>query len=78
MDAAADLADNWLGLRRLELKVYADNARAIALHRKFGFEVEGTHRAYSIGGGAYVDSLSMARIAEGPRIHTLRSRRPKG
>jgi len=77
MKAALDLADNWLGLRRLELHVNADNARAIALYRKFGFEVEGTHRAYSIRDGAYVDSLSMARIVEGPRIHTLRSRRPK-
>lgn len=77
MKAAVDLADNWLGLRRLELRVYTDNARAIALYRKFGFEVEGTHRAYSIRNGAYVDSLSMARIVEGPRIHTLRSRRPK-
>ncbi|MFP3740868.1 GNAT family N-acetyltransferase, partial [Burkholderia sp. SIMBA_019] len=33
-----DLADNWLGLRRLELKVFVDNEGAIALYRKFGFE----------------------------------------
>jgi putative acetyltransferase len=45
MRAALDLADNWLGLRRLELNVHADNERAIALYRKFGFEIEGTHRA---------------------------------
>ena len=68
MEAALDLADNWLGLRRLELNVYADNARAFALYRKFGFEVEGTHRAYSVRNGVYVDSLSMARLIEGPQI----------
>ena len=68
LQAALDLADNWLGLRRIELNVYADNEPAIALYRKFGFEVEGTHRAYSIRNGVYVDSLSMARLIEGPRI----------
>ncbi len=68
MRSAIDLADNWLGLRRLELRVHADNARAIALYRKFGFEVEGTHRAYALRDGVYVDSLSMARLIEGPRI----------
>jgi len=77
MEAALDLADNWLGLRRMELRVYADNARAIALYRKFGFEIEGTHRAYSIRNGVYVDSLSMARIVEGPRITTMRGKKPK-
>jgi putative acetyltransferase len=68
MQAALDLADNWLGLRRVELRVYADNDRAITLYRKFGFELEGTHRAYAIRNGVYVDSLSMARLIEGPRI----------
>jgi putative acetyltransferase len=76
MEAAVDLADNWLGLRRLELRVYADNERAIALYRKFGFAVEGTHRLYAIRNGVYVDSLSMARIVEGPRINTIRGKRP--
>lgn len=68
MQAALDLADNWLGLRRLELDVYVDNERAIALYRKFGFEIEGTHRAHAIRDGVYVDSLSMARIVAGPQI----------
>ncbi|WP_119302760.1 GNAT family N-acetyltransferase [Dongia deserti] len=75
MKAALELADNWLGLRRLELNVYADNERAIALYRKFGFEIEGTHRAYSIRNGAYVDSLSMARLIEGPRMPTDKRRK---
>jgi putative acetyltransferase len=69
LTAVLDLADNWLGLRRIELTVHADNAPAIALYRKFGFEVEGTHRAYAIRDGIYVDSLSMARLIEGPRIN---------
>lgn len=68
MQAAIDLADNWLGIRRLELHVHADNERAIALYRKFGFALEGTHRAYALRDGVYIDSLSMARLIEGPRI----------
>ena len=51
---------------RLELTVYVDNARAIALYRKFGFEVEGTHRAYALRDGAYVDALCMARLHPNP------------
>lgn len=77
MQAALDLADNWLALRRIELRVYADNARAIALYRKFGFEVEGTHRLYAVRDGAYVDSLSMARIVDGPRIGAKVNRKSK-
>ena len=75
--AALDLADNWLALRRLELRVYADNERAIALYRKFGFDIEGTHRAYAIRDGALVDSLSMARIIDGPQIAAKRRKRSK-
>jgi L-phenylalanine/L-methionine N-acetyltransferase len=76
LEAALDLADNWLGLRRIELHVHADNERAIALYRRFGFEPEGTHRAYAIRNGVYVDSLSMARLIEGPRIPTA-AKKPK-
>ena len=62
MEAALDLADNWLNLTRIELQVYADNAAGIALYEKFGFEVEGTHRRYAFRGGAYVEAYPMARI----------------
>jgi len=66
MAAMCDYADNWVGVLRLELTVYADNAPAIALYRKFGFEVEGTHRAYAMRDGHYVDTLAMARLHPNP------------
>lgn len=62
MAAVVELADNWLQIRRLELGVYADNAHAIALYERFGFEREGLNRAYAWRNGAYVDSLAMARL----------------
>jgi putative acetyltransferase len=61
MEAALDLAENWLNLSRIELKVYADNAAGIALYEKFGFEREGTHRRYAFRDGGFVDAYSMAR-----------------
>jgi len=60
------IADGWLNITRLELTVYADNARAMALYRKFGFEVEGTHKAYALRDGQYVDAICMARIRPKP------------
>ena len=61
MTAMVDLADNWLGLRRIELTVYTDNAPAIALYEKFGFEVEGEAKGFALRGGQYVDAYYMAR-----------------
>jgi putative acetyltransferase len=62
MAALVDTADNWLNLRRLELVVFVDNASAIRLYKKFGFEVEGTRRAVAFRDGAFVDDFMMARI----------------
>jgi putative acetyltransferase len=62
MRTALDLADNWLNLTRIELTVYTDNAAAVALYEKFGFEIEGTHRRYAFRDGGFVDACSMARI----------------
>jgi len=62
MKACLDLADNWLDLRRLDLRVYVDNAPAIALYKKFGFEIEGTHRRFALRNGEYVDAHVMARL----------------
>jgi putative acetyltransferase len=62
IEAGLDLADNWLNLSRLDLRVYVDNAPAIALYEKFGFEVEGTHKRFAYRDGAYVDAYVMARL----------------
>jgi L-phenylalanine/L-methionine N-acetyltransferase len=64
MQAALDLADDWLNLTRIELSVYTGNAAAVALYEKFGFEIEGTHRRYAFRDGAYVDAYSMARVRD--------------
>ena len=66
MAAMCDYADRWMGVLRLELTVYADNEVAIRLYRKFGFEVEGTHRGYAMRDGAYVDAVAMARFHPNP------------
>ena len=57
-----DVVDKWLGLRRLELTVYADNIAAIGLYQKFGFEIEGMHRAFDLRAGILMDAYAMARI----------------
>ncbi len=66
MQALCDYADRWGQVLRLELTVYTDNAAAIALYRKFGFEIEGTHRAYALRDGVYVDAHAMARLHPRP------------
>jgi len=63
-----DVADNWLDPKRLELTVYVDNAPAIRLYRKFGFEEEGTRRGDAFRAGQYVDSFVMARLRPGWNI----------
>lgn len=64
MSAMLELADNWLDLTRLELTVFTDNPGAIALYRKFGFDIEGTSRRYALRHGQYVDVHHMARLRE--------------
>ena len=68
MAALCDWADRWGHVTRIELTVFADNERAIALYRQFGFRVEGTHRAYALRDGAYADVLSMARLHPKPPL----------
>ena len=69
LQALCDYADNWAQLLRLELTVFHDNERAIALYRRCGFVHEGTHRAYALRQGVFVDVFSMARLH--PRPPTL-------
>ncbi len=65
MQAAVDLADRWLNLRRLELQVYTDNEAGIRLYKKFGFVVEGKHVGFAFRDGQYVDVYAMARVRAG-------------
>lgn len=62
MQAAVDVSDKWLNLTRLELEVFTDNELAIALYKKFNFEIEGTLRQHAFRDGKYVDSYFMARL----------------
>jgi putative acetyltransferase len=62
MGALVEAADNWYALKRLELTVFTDNAPAIRLYEKFGFEPEGIKRAFAFRAGQYADALSMARL----------------
>lgn len=54
-------ARTW-GMSRVELVVRADNAAAIALYRKSGFEQEGLLRQYIKVDGIFHDALLMARL----------------
>jgi putative acetyltransferase len=62
MGVCLDLADNWLNLTRLDLRVYVDNSPAIVLSKKFGFDIEGTHRRFAYRNGEYVDAHVIARL----------------
>jgi putative acetyltransferase len=62
MQALMTLADDYLGLQRIELEVYVDNDRARALYERYGFEREGTLRANAFRRGTYVDAYTMSRV----------------
>ncbi|MBC8058556.1 MAG: GNAT family N-acetyltransferase [Rhizobiales bacterium] len=66
MAALCDYADRWAGVLRIELSVFADNEIAIRLYRNFGFEHEGTCRAYALRDGVFVDAHMMARLHPNP------------
>lgn len=62
LNAVIALADDWLNIERLGLVVFVDNAHAIELYRRLGFEIEGTMRAYGFKRGQFVDAHVMARL----------------
>ena len=66
LQALCDYADNWAQLLRLELTVFCDNTRALALYQRCGFVHEGTHRAFALRRGVYADVFSMARLHPRP------------
>ncbi len=67
MRQITDLADNWLGITRIELEVDVDNDRAVHLYEKFGFEIEGRKRMAVLREGKYVDTYLMARVKDPPK-----------
>lgn len=66
MRALLDYADRWAQVLRIELTVFVDNAAAIALYRKHGFETEGRLRGYALRDGVYQDVFAMARWHPAP------------
>lgn len=62
LDAALKLADDWLGLRRVELIIFADDAEAEAFYGSFGFEREAVLRRFAMRRGVYADAWLMARL----------------
>lgn len=68
MAAMCDWADRWGHVTRIELEVFTDNQRAIALYQRFGFRIEGTHVAFALREGVYADVLSMARLHPRPPV----------
>ena len=62
LTALLDLADDWLGLRRIELTVLTGNDGARALYERHGFEVEGRLRGHVAGEGALRDVWVMGRL----------------
>jgi len=68
MNAAIDMADNWLNQHRLKLLVYADNQAAIGLYQKYGFGKEGILGDFAFRQGQYIDGKTMARFNLGDEI----------
>jgi putative acetyltransferase len=56
------LADEELGLLRVELQVHSTNDRAVRLYEKLGFQIEGRLRANILSHGEYIDSFVMGRV----------------
>jgi L-phenylalanine/L-methionine N-acetyltransferase len=66
MTASLDIADAWLGLKRVELGVFPDNSPAIHIYEKLGFKREGVKRRTAFGEGGWQDELIMARLRNVP------------
>lgn len=60
--ALLGVADDWRGLKRVELEVFAGNAPAIRLYERHGFTIEGRRVKAAYNDGGYADLLMMARL----------------
>lgn len=77
MNAALDIADNWLGLKRVELGVFTENSAAIHLYEKLGFEREGIKRRAAFGPAGWQDEIVMARLRDLPERPAPAEPRPR-
>ncbi len=64
MARCVDWARSSRAVERVELEVYANNARAIHLYEKYGFEREGCKRRLYYQEGKPIDMLIMALLLE--------------
>ncbi|MDQ3327710.1 MAG: GNAT family N-acetyltransferase [Chloroflexota bacterium] len=64
MQRLLDVADNYLGLKRLELEVITDNEPAIHLYESLGFVREGVKRSSMFRGGVFVDTIILGRVRD--------------
>lgn len=62
MQSLLSLADDWLGLVRVELDVDATNERARKLYESLGFVVEGRQPKAYFTAGRYADAVLMGRV----------------
>ncbi len=60
--AVVETAWTLIGLERLQLTVFADNAPAIALYRRFGFATEGRLSRFARTDDGFVDAYLMAMV----------------
>jgi ribosomal protein S18 acetylase RimI-like enzyme len=66
MEHAIEWAKAKGALRRIELYVFATNAKAIRLYERFGFTIEGRRKGAVRVGDRFVDDLLMACLVQPP------------
>jgi putative acetyltransferase len=61
LDAALNLADQWLALQRIEVIVYADDDSALSFYEQHGFEREALMPRFVFRAGEYSTAVMLAR-----------------
>lgn len=62
LESALEIADNWLGLKRVELGTFTHNEAAVHLYETFDFQTEGRCPCFAFGDGRWLDLFRMARL----------------